>query len=516
MVAVKGQQLQEQVTERSAKQDALSHRIAQGHERFQQLREAEEELQRELLALRRPCPKTGAKEAADPELSVRTCFPRLWHNEQRFGSVFLGAALSTVLAYRRRSWMALDLLERFMVVHVLLQLSQLRSYLVGSNRAWGIAGAMTLCLCKKQRIHVRAVSDESNEHSAAVRNWLLKLIIGKNFCPWAKSVDDDGGIRVVTSLSSTEDGVLEDLQLEAEMLPTADVPRGVASTTLVVCPYVNAWSDFTAFNDFYGRVLENRVLFEEELGIKLVGFHPAFVHSPLYGSVLEAGDQLTLPSPEGDLMATVIDPDADADQESFRVQLENGEEQVISYERLAEWLQAEADEADESEGEEDEEEDEELNQIESMAQRAPRPTFHLLRLSDVSRALSDASAGDTDPLLQRVAAGGRCYSFRAGLSTLVGALEEPKRNWLEPTESGKPRVQLRDGFQLEADCVIASIQPTALGQLLKRSGLDFAVSEQSLSELLLSIHNKSVAVVNLCYEKNVLKEGARGFCTVAV
>lgn len=63
--------------------------------------------------------------------------------------------------------------------------------------------------------------------------------------------------------------------------------------------------------------------------------------------------------------------------------------------RLAEWLQAEADEADESEGEEDEEEDEELNQIESMAQRAPRPTFHLLRLSDVSRALSDASAGDT-------------------------------------------------------------------------------------------------------------------------
>lgn len=40
--------------------------------------------------------------------------------------------------------------------------------------------------------------------------------------------------------------------------------------------------DFTAFNDFYGRVLENGVLFEEELGIKLVGFHPAFVHSPLY------------------------------------------------------------------------------------------------------------------------------------------------------------------------------------------------------------------------------------------
>lgn len=67
---------------------------------------------------------------------------------------------------------------------------------VTSKAPHDIQGAMTLCLCKKQRIHVRAVSDESNEHSAAVRNWLLKLIIGKNFCPWAKSVDDDGGIRV--------------------------------------------------------------------------------------------------------------------------------------------------------------------------------------------------------------------------------------------------------------------------------------------------------------------------------
>lgn len=45
--------------------------------------------------------KTLAKNLADPicrgqlagdakELSVRTCFPRLWHNERRFGSVFLG------------------------------------------------------------------------------------------------------------------------------------------------------------------------------------------------------------------------------------------------------------------------------------------------------------------------------------------------------------------------------------------------------------------------------------------
>lgn len=37
------------------------------------------------------------------ELSVRTCFPRLWHNEQRFGSVFLGVCSSGVDHCARRT-----------------------------------------------------------------------------------------------------------------------------------------------------------------------------------------------------------------------------------------------------------------------------------------------------------------------------------------------------------------------------------------------------------------------------
>lgn len=45
------------------------------------------------------------------QLSVRTCFPRLWFNERRFRSVFIGSMLSTFSAYRRRSWLSLDLLD---------------------------------------------------------------------------------------------------------------------------------------------------------------------------------------------------------------------------------------------------------------------------------------------------------------------------------------------------------------------------------------------------------------------
>lgn len=130
-----------------------------------------------------------------------------------------------------------------------------------------------------------------------------------------------------------------------------------------------------------------------------------------------------------------------------------------------------------------------------------------------------------DPLLQRVAAGGRSYSFRTGLMSLIDALEEQllnpapgtsaaeiRRNSAidrlqSPEDGTKAQVLLRDGSRVEADCVIAAIPPTVLGGLLKSSGLDISVSNgQSLCQLLEEIKNKSVAVVHISYDKDVLKE----------
>ncbi|CAE7306092.1 Ppox [Symbiodinium natans] len=68
------------------------------------------------LALRLADPICRGQLAGKAEdLSVRTCFPRLWHNEQRFGSVFVGAGGSetqstdgnlhaTCLIFRRSTW----------------------------------------------------------------------------------------------------------------------------------------------------------------------------------------------------------------------------------------------------------------------------------------------------------------------------------------------------------------------------------------------------------------------------
>eukprot|EP00438_Fugacium_kawagutii_P017446 Skav208476 [mRNA] locus=scaffold1104:350329:359566:- [translate_table: standard] len=53
MVAAKGQQLQQQLADRAATQDSISRGIAEGTERFQELLSTEEQLQREVLALRR-------------------------------------------------------------------------------------------------------------------------------------------------------------------------------------------------------------------------------------------------------------------------------------------------------------------------------------------------------------------------------------------------------------------------------------------------------------------------------
>ncbi|CAJ1451810.1 unnamed protein product [Effrenium voratum] len=135
------------------------------------------------------------------------------------------------------------------------------------------SGILQLARCQRRRV-LRAARED--DHAVAVRNWLQKLVIGMNFCPWAKSVNEDNGIKVVTSLATTEDEVLSDLKREAAWLPVGEA-KTKPTTTLVVCPYV----DFAPFGDFFGEKLENGVLLEDEFGVKLVGFHPQYEEEPL-------------------------------------------------------------------------------------------------------------------------------------------------------------------------------------------------------------------------------------------
>lgn len=135
------------------------------------------------------------------------------------------------------------------------------------------------------------------------------------------------------------------------------------------------------------------------------------------------------------------------------------------------------------------------------------------------------SLGLLDPLLQRVSTGGRSYSFRDGLGTLLQALEEKLDKPLPGKEhtvswsgtvshlqdiDGQATVVLTKGESFQADLVIAAIPPARLSHLLEPS----TESIRSLHAGLQSFVEEDVSVVQLQFSTDVLKPrvGAGYFC----
>ena len=49
---------------------------------------------------------------------------------------------------------------------------------------------------RKLGVRKRPATCAIDEHAAAVKTWLGKLVIGMNLCPWAKTAEESGGIKV--------------------------------------------------------------------------------------------------------------------------------------------------------------------------------------------------------------------------------------------------------------------------------------------------------------------------------
>jgi len=143
-----------------------------------------------------------------------------------------------------------------------------------------------------------------------------------------------------------------------------------------------------------------------------------------------------------------------------------------------------------------------------------------------------------DPLLQRIAAGGRCYSFQAGLGALTQRLEDQLR---EPPAGTRPaeilleaevaalvapkaaahksaEVRLRNGRCVQADAVVSALPPWELALLLAASGLEVpgsSTGSRSMCEMLGKIQNTSVTVVSMSFSRDVFRGRFRGagyFC----
>lgn len=104
------------------------------------------------------------------------------------------------------------------------------------------------------------------------RNWVERVVIGLNLCPFAKAVQVKGQIRYAVSLAKTTEDLRTDLVSELRFLVDSD--PAVTDTTLLIHPHV--LSDFIDYNDF----LEVADAAIEELHlqgrIQIASFHPQY------------------------------------------------------------------------------------------------------------------------------------------------------------------------------------------------------------------------------------------------
>jgi hypothetical protein len=107
---------------------------------------------------------------------------------------------------------------------------------------------------------------------AATQEWLEKAVIGLNLCPFAKAVHVKRQIRYVVSQATDEEGLLDDLLHELQLLASAE--PGDIETTLLVHPYVLC--DFLDYNDFLD--IADAAVEELELDgvLQVASFHPQY------------------------------------------------------------------------------------------------------------------------------------------------------------------------------------------------------------------------------------------------
>jgi hypothetical protein len=107
---------------------------------------------------------------------------------------------------------------------------------------------------------------------ARTRAWVEQAVIGLNLCPFARSVQAREQIRYVVSDAVDEEGLLQSLCEELDLLAAAD--PAALETTLLIHPHV--MQDFLDYNDF----LEAADGAVDALGytglLQVASFHPMY------------------------------------------------------------------------------------------------------------------------------------------------------------------------------------------------------------------------------------------------
>lgn len=114
-----------------------------------------------------------------------------------------------------------------------------------------------------------------SDYASKVKNWTARVPICLGLCPWAVKSSNKGHLRYVTCHSDNIADVAKLIVKEGELLLETNAPA--FSSTLLVCPNVEAWNDFSVFEEWvrYGIAKEtNDELYED---LTFVPFHPNFL-----------------------------------------------------------------------------------------------------------------------------------------------------------------------------------------------------------------------------------------------
>jgi hypothetical protein len=109
-------------------------------------------------------------------------------------------------------------------------------------------------------------------YQQSVINWLKTIVIGLNFCPFARKPFESNCVRIVCEEVIEEDAILE--LVLAELIKLEDTTASEIETTLIVLP--KAYQDFNDFNGLL-YVLNNVLELEGFEGIfQIASFHPSY------------------------------------------------------------------------------------------------------------------------------------------------------------------------------------------------------------------------------------------------
>ena len=113
---------------------------------------------------------------------------------------------------------------------------------------------------------------EVDPHVIATRDWVERVVIGLNLCPFAKPVFDAGAVRFTVSEARAPKMLQADLENALLELHAAD-PANI-ETTLLIHPWV--LTDFIDYNDFLDVADETLNTLDLDGVIQVTSFHPDY------------------------------------------------------------------------------------------------------------------------------------------------------------------------------------------------------------------------------------------------